>query len=71
MSQGTLCGNKIKISDRINIENTTEVACDLYEGHGGPHSKMFYHTVLMPDAKFDHQRYNHRLGRIQWKDEME
>lgn len=70
MSYGKLCGAKIKIATSINVENDIEVSCDLYEGHEGPHSKMFYHTVPIPKAKWSWERHNHRLGRITWKNEM-
>jgi hypothetical protein len=62
-----LCGVKIKISKRLNVENHIEVSCDLYEGHLGPHSKIFYHTRLIEGARFDHERINLRVGKIDWE----
>lgn len=69
MSNGKLCGHKIKISHEINGENKTEVSCDLYEGHEGDHSKMFYHCVERPNEIVF--KSNYRLGIIQWKNEYE
>jgi len=64
MSQGKLCGKKIKIATEFNSKNTIEVSCDLYEGHEGKCSKGFYHcTPIEGDKHFTH---NHRLGRIEW-----
>lgn len=68
MSTGNLCGASLLISDHINGENTKLVLCDLYEGHEGDHSKMFYHCAEIPNDKIF--KSNHRLGRISWKPEL-
>lgn len=69
MSQGgKLCGAKIKISDNINSENTKTVSCDLWEGHEGDHSKMFYHCKEVAERPGFPD--NHRLGRISWNNEL-
>lgn len=65
MSNEILCNKKLKISKEINAENQIEVKCDLYEGHEGEHSKMFYHSKKIGEI-ID----NYRLGRITWKDEL-
>ena len=65
MSEGKLCGHKIKLSHEINGNNTLQVECDLYEGHGGEHSKMFYHCVDRPNDKIF--KDNYRVGRVNWK----
>ena len=68
MSNGKMCGCKIKISTEINGTNTIEIECDNYEGHEGNHSKMFYHCVDRPNDKIF--KDNHRLGKIEWKTEL-
>lgn len=68
MSTGKLCGHKIKISDSLNSENTIEVSCDLYDGHDGEHSKMFYKCSKRKDSNIID---NYRVGRINWKEKWE
>lgn len=65
MSSGKLCGLELKISQEINGENSINVKCDLYEGHDGECSKMFYHCKDMADSKIF--KHNYRVGRIKWK----
>ena len=69
MSEGKLCNATIEISGELNSENTIEVSCDLYEGHEGAHSTMYYHCKKREDNSgiID----NFRLGRINWKDKIQ
>jgi len=69
MSQGELCGHKIKIATKINGTNTIEVECDNWKGHEGDHSKMFYHITKMPNETIF--KNNYRLGSIKWKNNYE
>jgi hypothetical protein len=66
MSEGKLCGRKIKVSLGINRKNHIELSCGNYEGHEGDCSAMIYHVV-------NHGSHigNYRLGSITWKNNYE
>lgn len=62
-----MCGKKIKVSLSLNSTAGEYMSCDLYEGHTGKCSKMFYHVKKNDKGDW---LDNYRLGRIEWDDQI-
>lgn len=64
MSEGKLCGCKLKVSTEMNKENSIELSCDGWFGHNGDHTATIYHTENQGNGFI-----NKRIGILSWKRE--